>query len=89
MEIKHDSLWFCEDCFFVSETGNTSGLSESVDIDAIWAGVERLQKKYEGRLISNNDCNTDEGIIDFTWNKTCSCCHSNLGGRFYRMSIIG
>lgn len=95
VELKHDNLWFCEDCYYVSESGDESGMrfllgEEEGEIMSkkIWSGVERLQKTYDGHIISNNDSETGNGIEEFS-HHGCDCCGSNLSGKLYRMAIIG
>jgi hypothetical protein len=92
VKLIQDDLWFCDDCYIVAETGDTSSFDYYYGPKAE-DRIQEIEKELslyekEGHIVSDNDSETGEGIEEFS-HRYCDCCGTGLAGGRHRMALLG
>jgi hypothetical protein len=93
VKVIQDDLWFCGDCYIVAETGDTSSFDYYYSHSEAVTRVKEIERELslyerEGRIVSDNDSETGEGIEEFS-HRVCDCCGTGLAGGRRRMALLG
>jgi hypothetical protein len=91
MRVIQDDLWLCTECLCPAVNGDYSSLDYYYDAKESAEHKRTIDDGLDAlgpNLVSDYDCETGEGIDEFS-HHGCDCCGTDLAGTFYRFAILG